>query len=129
MNISSVHHIGINTVDLKASERFYQDILKLTFLGECDLGGDYVAYMKVDDTTTLELFVTEDMEVHEPGDGSIGLKHLAFQVDDVDAWADNLREQGVRITYGPEDLKPIKKRVLLFQAPDNVIIELAMDKA
>ena len=128
MQIQNVNHIAINTTDLASSIRFYEEIMHLECLGEVDLGDDYVAYMKVDDTTTLELFVTEDMETHAPGDGYIGLKHLAFLVDDVDAWADYLRANNITITYGPEYLAPISQKVLLCEGPDNVIIELAMDQ-
>ncbi len=127
MNVRSVNHIGINTVDLKASEQFYADVLGLPFLGEVDLGGDYVAYFKVDDVTQIELFRTKDFPNKEPGDGYIGLRHLAFDVDDVEKWAVDLKEKGVRITFGPADLPEIRKRVMLFEAPDHVIIELMMD--
>lgn len=127
MKIHSVNHIGINTIDLKASEQFYQDMMGLEFLGEVDLGGDYVAYFKVDDVTQIELFLTEGFPEKTPGDGYIGQRHLAFDVDDVEEWAADLKEKSVRITYGPADLPAIKKRVMLFEAPDHVIIELMMD--
>ncbi|MEI3339364.1 MAG: VOC family protein [Eubacterium sp.] len=128
MTIGAVNHIGINTIDFQASIDFYQNVMGLPFLGEYDLGGDYVAYFRVNETTTLELFRTDgNMEIHEPGDCRIGLKHLAFDVDDVDAWCAYLKEKNYVITYGSADIPPISKRVLLFQAPDNVIIELCCD--
>lgn len=128
MKTGAVNHIGINTVNLKETEKFYQDIMKFSFMGEYDLGGDYVAFMKVNGTTVLELFRTDGtLRTYEPGDGNIGLKHVAFDVDDVDEWNVYLQEKGCRVTFGPADIEPIKKRVLLFQAPDNVILELSAD--
>lgn len=127
MKIQSVHHIGINTTDFAGSIAFYRDVLGLEFLEEADLGDDYVAYLKVDETSVIELFRTDGMEAKIPGDGYAGLKHLAFSVEDVDEWAECLSGQNVRITFGPADLPAIRKRVVLFEAPDHVIIELAAE--
>lgn len=128
MKTGAVNHIGINTVDLKASEQFYSEVMGFEFVGEVDLGGDYVAYMKVDDNTTIELFLTDgNLPVYTPADGNTGLKHIAFDVDDVDEWYECLKAKGFVMTLEPTDILPIKKRVLLFEAPDNVIIELCMD--
>ncbi len=128
MITGAVNHIGINTVNLETSVRFYEDVMGFKFLGEEDLGGDYAAYMKVDEDTVLELFRTDGtLPVYEPGDGHIGLKHIAFDVDDVDAWYEKLRELGLEITLEPCDVSAIGKRVLLFRAPDQVIVELCCD--
>lgn len=128
MKTGAVNHIGINTVDLQSSIDFYRGVMKFALVGEYDLGGDYVALMQVNAATVLELFRTDgSMKSYAPGDGNIGLKHLAFDVDDVDAWGTYLKEQGCVITYGPADISAIRKRVLLFQAPDNVILELCAD--
>ncbi len=128
MKTGAVNHIGINTVDLKVSEKFYSEVMGFAFVGEVDLGGDYVAYMKVDENTMIELFLTEgDLPVHLPADGNTGLKHIAFDVDDVDAWYESLTAKGYVMTLEPTDIPAIGKRALLFRAPDNVIIELCMD--
>ncbi len=128
MITGAVNHIGINTVDLETSVRFYEDVMGFSFLGEENLGSDYAAYMKVDENTTLELFRTDGtLPVCEPGDGHIGLKHIAFDVDSVDAWYEKLQGLGVTITLDPCNVLAIGKRVLLFQAPDYVIIELCCD--
>lgn len=125
MIASGVNHIGINTVDLKKSEKFYTDVMGFSLIGEYDLGEDYVAIIKVNDTTVLELFRTDgSLPANDPPDGFLGLKHLAFDVDDVDEWRDMLRGKGIEITYGPANIEKISKRVMLFRAPDNVILEL-----
>lgn len=127
MKTFSVDHIGINTSDLTVSERFYKDVMGFEFVGEIDLGGDYVAYFNAGDVR-LELFRTDgSCRVNTPPDEQMGLKHIAFSVDDIDEWAEILKRKGYKLTYGPETIAAISKRVLLFKAPDNVIIELTMN--
>lgn len=96
--------------------------------GEADLGGDYAAYMKVNEDTSMELFLTDPaLQKQEMEENGIGTRHIAFDVDDVDVWHRRLCEHGVKITLEPCNLDIIGKRVMLFQAPDNVIIELCMN--
>ena len=85
-----------------------------------------MAYFKAGDHTQIELFRTKDFPEKVPGDAYVGLRHLAFDVDDVDVWAERLKEKKIKITVGPLDLAALRKRVILFEAPDNVIIELMM---
>ncbi|MCI8991718.1 MAG: hypothetical protein HFG80_03165 [Eubacterium sp.] len=128
MTIGGINHIGINTEDFQASIAFYRDIMNMEILGEYDLGGDYVAYVKVDEKSTIELFRNTEYPADQGSAGERpGLKHLAFHVDDVDAWEKHLREKGYTITFGPADLPVIRQRVMLFEAPDHVILELCTD--
>ncbi len=127
MQIQNVNHISVNTINLADSIAFYEKIFGLTCLGEADLGDDYVAYMKVDDHTNLELFRTESGGMPVSDEERIGLKHLAFLVDDVFAWEKHLQKEGVPITFGPAYLKPIDQTVLLCKGPDHVILELVME--
>lgn len=128
MTVGEINHIGINTEDFQASIAFYRDVMNMEILGEYDLGDDYVAYVKADEKSTIELFrPSGKSEVNSPVNEKTGLKHLAFRVEDVDAWEKYLREKGYTITFGPADIPPIKQRVMLFEAPDHVILELCMD--
>ncbi|MDF2473538.1 MAG: hypothetical protein K0R21_1320 [Anaerocolumna sp.] len=125
MKIVGVHHIAINTRDFQKSICFYRDILKMEFIKEVDLGEDYVAYMKCSDQLLLELFKMNDrLKEQELDDCYVGLKHVAFTVDHLDQWNTYLKEQNVKFALEMTEVKPIQQRVLLIEAPDNVIVEL-----
>ena len=61
-------------------------------------------------------------EVHRKEDDS-GLRHVAFQVEDVAAHEKFLRAEGVEITLSTCDLPNLGARVLLFLDPNGVTIE------
>lgn len=126
MKTGPVDHIGINTIDLEKSKKFYEEVMHFPYAGEAQLGDDFVTYMQIDEHSAIELFRTDGnlLQCEESG-AYAGMKHLAFAVDSVDAWYEHLTKYGCRITLEPTDLEPIHKRVLLFEAPDRVIIELS----
>ncbi len=72
----------------------------------------------------LELFAYHEKNnspSREESDG--GLRHLAFQVKDVAAHENLLKEHGVPITLSTCDQPDLGARVLLFPDPDGVTIE------
>ena len=107
----------------------YQKLhIRLYSAGSAQLGDDFVTYMKVDENCAIELFLTDgSLLTHEVSEEYAGVKHIAFSVDSVDEWHEHLVKHGCRITLEPTDLEPIRKRVLLFEAPDYVIIELSQN--
>ena len=128
MKTGTVDHIGINTIDLEKSKKFYEEVMNFPYAGEAQLGDDFVTYMKVDENCAIELFLTDgSLLTHEVSEEYVGVKHIAFSVDSVDEWHEHLVKKGCRITLEPTDLEPIRKRVLLFEAPDHVIIELSQN--
>ena len=121
MKTGTVDHIGINTIDLEKSKKFYEEVMHFPYAGEAQLGDDFVTYM-------IELFLTDgSLLAHGVSEEYVGVKHIAFSVDSVDEWHEHLVKNGCRITLEPTDLEPIRKRVLLFEAPDHVIIELSQN--
>ena len=130
MNINGVHHIAIDTTDFRKSISFYTDTLKMQFVDEVDLGGDYVAYIKSSDGVLLELFR------HKPdtfpivqSSNEIGVKHLAFSVDNIESWNEYLKNLNIKFTLELLYIQQINKRVLLIEGPDHVIIELCQEMA
>ena len=121
MNIRNIEHIGIDTADTEETVKFYSEVLGLELLGEKDLGGDCASYMKINEDSVLELFrpqKTAGCEKHT------GVRHIAFAVDDLNGWYQKLNEKNVEIVLEPTEIGAIQKKVLLFRAPDNVIVEL-----
>ena len=56
-------------------------------------------------------------------DSDSGLRHIAFQVEDVAAHEQLLKAEGVEITLSTCDLPNLGARVLLFLDPNGVTIE------
>jgi catechol 2,3-dioxygenase-like lactoylglutathione lyase family enzyme len=134
-------HLGICVTDLAASLRFYCDGLGFTPAGTFELSSQDLAgldgSLEVPGPATLtSQFITlDDLKIEllafrEPaprGQASavrnqVGLTHLAFLVDDVDAAARRLTEFGGTILDGTRSNLGID--VVLLADPDGVRVEL-----
>ena len=72
----------------------------------------------------LELFDYRGTNGGAPrAENEVGLRHISFQVADVAAHEQMLREAGVEITLPTCDLPNLGVRVLLFLDPNGVTIE------
>ena len=123
--LNRIHHIAIICTDYERSKAFYLDVLGLEVIREVyreerqsyklDLGlnGDYV----------LELFSFPDPPKRPSRPEAVGLRHLAFEVDDIESEVKRLEKKGVQV-------EPIRvdeyttKRFTFFSDPDDLPIEL-----
>ena len=124
MNIKAIDHIAINCVDRRKSLDFYERILGFKQLQTVDCGEFDILYLALPNGSRLELFDyrgRNQVVIHQESDS--GLRHLAFQVEDVMAHEKWLRAQGVAITLSTCDLANLGARVLLFPDPNGVTIE------
>lgn len=55
----------------------------------------------------------------------IGLRHLAFTVDNIDEIVAKLKKKGVNFFSDIQDYKPANKRLCYFYGPDGIVLELA----
>lgn len=126
MKINEMHHVAVNTRDFYKSIQFYTEILKLELLEETNLGDDYAAYIKCGKNSVLELFKL-DQKLREDtlDDTKEGIRHIAFDVDHVDEWDRYLKKMAVPYRAELMKIEAIRKKVLLIEAPDNVVIELS----
>jgi len=124
LNIKHIDHIGINCVDVQKSLDFYERILGFKLLQTVDCGDFDILYFAMPYGLRLELFDYRGKNrnaAHEESDS--GLRHVAFQVEDVAAHEKMLRVEGVEITLSTCDLPNLGARVLLFLDPNGVTIE------
>jgi glyoxylase I family protein len=119
-------HVAINCNDPIAIEKFYTKYFGFRRARLIPLGEEQIVFLKLDNVY-LELFkAREELPAPKPGgDGPqySGLRHLAFQVDDVDA---KLRElaDAVKITQGPmnfDDFIPGWRTVWVADPEGNII--------
>ena len=122
--INKVHHIAIICSDYEVSKKFYTEILGLTIICETyrkerqsykldlALNGEYI----------IELFSFPNPPQRPTRPESAGLRHLAFEVDDMD-------EMIVFLTNYKIEVEPVRideitnKRFTFIADPDNLPIE------
>ncbi len=124
MKIQKINHVSINVNDVAKSLDFYGRVLGLKQQETVDCGEFDIIYFGLPDGSRLELF---DYHGKNTGaarpDSEIGLRHLAFEVEDVAKHEAYLRTQGVEITLATCDLPNLGARVMLFLDPNNVTLE------
>ncbi|MGG7463421.1 MULTISPECIES: VOC family protein [unclassified Plantibacter] len=125
MDLKRVHHIAIIASDYEASKRFYTDVLgcellsevfraeRDSWMGDLALNGEYL----------IELFSFPDPPKRPSGPEALGLRHLAFAVDDVDGARAELVAKGVRVEEVRIDPHTGRKMVFFFD-PDELPLEL-----
>lgn len=122
--IRRVDHIAINVLDINRSIDFYTRILGFEQLQTVDCGDFDITYIALPSGSRLELFDYHAKNQYKPRDESdVGLRHLAFEVEDVAEREKHLISEGVDITLPTCDLPDLGVRVMLFLDPNGVTIE------
>ena len=95
--LARIHHAAIICSDYEHSKDFYTRVLGLQVLDENyrDERRSWKLDLGLPDGGRLELFSFPDPPPRPSRPEARGLRHLAFAVDDVAAWSDYLRAQGV----------------------------------
>jgi catechol 2,3-dioxygenase-like lactoylglutathione lyase family enzyme len=124
LKISKIDHVSINVSDSQKSFDFYSRILGFKQMETVDCGEFDITYFALQDGSRLELFDYHGKNLNNPREESeVGLRHIAFQVEDVAAREKLLRAEGVEITLPTCDLPDLGARVLLFLDPNGVTLE------
>lgn len=123
--LNKVHHIAIICSDYEVSKAFYTEILGLkleqeiyrkereSYKADLSLNGEYI----------LELFSFPSPPTRPSRPEATGLRHLAFEVDDIQTEVEDLSRLGVTT-------EPIRtdeftgKKFTFFSDPDDLPIEL-----
>ena len=94
MYLSKQHHIAVICSDYAKAKEFYVDKLGFRLVREVyrEAQGDYLRMLRLGDTV-LELFIRPDAPRRVTNPEALGLRHLAFHVEDVEkaaAWLNSL---------------------------------------
>ncbi|NKE59586.1 VOC family protein [Lentzea sp. PSKA42] len=140
MAIKSMHHVGVTVTDLAAAVAFFQE-LGMELEGKMHMEGAFVdgvigldgsrseiAMMRTpDDRYRIEL---SEFQTPQSIDGSarspihaLGLRHIAFVVDDLDDTLDRLRPHGAEVVKNVETYQDIL-RTCYVRGPEGILIEL-----
>ncbi|SPF40211.1 putative S-C lyase [Candidatus Sulfotelmatobacter kueseliae] len=120
-----VHHIAVICSDYTRSKRFYVETLGFEIVREVHRQerGSFKLDLKVGNSYQIELFSFPDPPRRLSFPEACGLRHIAFEVDDVQVAARALLAKGVQV-------EPIRvdeftnKRFTFFRDPDNLPIEI-----
>jgi glyoxylase I family protein len=123
--LNRIHHIAILCSDYEKSKAFYTNILGLEIINEIyrkerqsykldlSLNGEYV----------IELFSFPDPPQRLSRPEATGLRHLAFEVDDLNAVVETIRKSNINTEPIRVDETTGKKFTFIFD-PDNLPVEL-----
>ena len=120
-----LHHVAIIATDYRRSLHFYTHILGLTLRTEHyrPERQSYKADLTLGDTYVVELFSFPSPPPRPSYPEAAGLRHLAFEVDDIEASSRYLDRRG--ISHEPIRTDPYTACRFLFLAdPDGLPIEL-----
>jgi catechol 2,3-dioxygenase-like lactoylglutathione lyase family enzyme len=141
MAVKRMHHVGVVVEDLGAAVEFFRE-LGLELEGEASVEGEWAGRVigLEDVRSEIAMLATPDGEnrlelsqFHSPpardgGPGApsnaTGLRHLCFQVDDIDATIERLQARGAELVgdlvrYGDTF------RTCYLRGPEGILVELA----
>lgn len=124
MKLNKVHHIAIIASDYARSLDFYTRVLGLTVIAENYRSEreSYKTDLALDGDYIIELFSFPSPPARVSRPEAAGLRHLAFEVDDIDTAIRELDAKGI-------DHESVRtdgytgKRFVFFQDPDGLPIE------
>lgn len=125
MKLNRIHHIAIICSDYKKSKLFYVDILGLQVLHEVyrEERQSYKLDLEVNGSYQVELFSFPHPLERQSYPEAAGLRHLAFEVEDVEEWITYLMARDIKAE--PVRIDPYtNKRFTFFNDPDGLPIEI-----
>jgi glyoxylase I family protein len=120
-----VHHIAVICSDYPRSKHFYVEVLGFTILREVyrEDRESFKLDLQVGGQYQIELFSFPSPPARTSSPEACGLRHIAFEVDDIHETCRTLRARGVAV-------EPIRvdeftnKRFTFFRDPDDLPIEI-----
>jgi catechol 2,3-dioxygenase-like lactoylglutathione lyase family enzyme len=141
MKIHHIDHVGIIVNDLAAAKAFFLDFgLELQGEGEAegelldkvvglnDVKTGYVFLRTPDGEANIELikFYTPSNEkgIQKPFANTLGIRHIAFVVEDIEAHVARFKKQGVEVFSEIQHYEGGYKLIYV-RGPEGIILELA----
>ncbi|MFH4364302.1 SMU1112c/YaeR family gloxylase I-like metalloprotein [Vibrio diabolicus] len=122
---NGIHHVAIICSDYPRSRRFYTELLGLKVIAENyrEARDSYKLDLALPDGSQVELFSFPDSPERPSFPEAQGLRHLAFQVDDVEHVKEYLEAREIEV-------EPIRvdeftgKAFTFFKDPDGLPLEV-----
>ena len=125
MKLNRVHHIAIICSDYTRSKAFYTEVLGLPVIAEQYRAArdSWKLDLALPDGTQLELFSFPAPPARPSYPEACGLRHLAFEVDDVERCKQELEANGIAVEPIRLD-EHTRQRFVFFADPDGLPLEL-----
>ncbi len=125
MKFNRIHHVAVICSDYQKSKEFYVEKLGFEIENEVfrEERNSYKLDLKVAGIYQIELFSFPNPPERVNSPEARGLRHLAFEVDNVEKTAAELNEKGI-------ETEPIRideitgKKFTFFKDPDNLPLEV-----
>ena len=125
LKLNQIHHIAIICADYEKSKHFYTDVLGLKIVREVYRKErlSYKLDLEVGTQYQIELFSFPNPPARQSQPEACGMRHLAFEVDDIEQAINHLKLKGISV-------EPIRideyagKWFTFFADPDGLPIEL-----
>ncbi|MEQ8582799.1 MAG: VOC family protein [Marinoscillum sp.] len=123
--LKSVHHIAIICSDYRQSKRFYTEVLGLEIIREVYRAEreSYKLDLALNGHYVIELFSFPEPPARVSRPEAVGLRHLAFEVEDIAVVVKELQVKGV-VTEPIRIDESTGCRFTFFEDPDQLPIEL-----
>lgn len=122
--INKVHHIAIICSDYQKSKKFYTEVLGLEIIREVyrESRQSFKLDLELNGTYVVELFSFPNPPQRVSRPEASGLRHLAFEVDDLEKVVDHLEK--FKIEVEPMRIDELtEKRFTFIADPDDLPIE------
>lgn len=125
-----IHHAAIICADYAASKRFYTEVLGLKVVAEHyrEERESYKLDLALPDGSQIELFSFRNPPPRPSYPEACGLRHLAFEVEDVERCKAELESKGVSVEAVRID-EYTNRRLVFFADPDGLPLELYESQA
>lgn len=122
--LTKVHHIAIICSDYEKSKRFYIEVLGLEIIREIyrEERASYKLNLALNGDYIIELFSFPNPPSRPSRPEATGLRHLAFEVDDLDSIVAHLQKNQIEMEAIRTD-EFTNKRFLFIADPDQLPIE------
>lgn len=125
LQIKRIHHIAIICSDYEISKHFYTKVLGFSVLREVYRSerASYKLDLQVGNQYQIELFSFPNPAPRPSRPEAAGLRHLAFEVDDIDKSVADVKLHNIEVESIRVD-EFTGKRFTFFADPDGLPIEL-----
>lgn len=124
LSINKIHHIAIICSDYQKSKTFYTEILGLTVVQEIfrEDRQSYKLDLALNGVYVIELFSFQNPPERVSGPEACGLRHLAFEVNNIQETRDYFVKHNT-ITEEIRIDEHTKKKFFFIGDPDNLPVE------
>ena len=125
MQTTGIHHVALICSNYEKSKKFYVEVLGLSIIKETFRAerNSYKLDLRVGNSGQIELFSFPNPPKRVDDPEACGLRHLAFEVENLDESVSKLKSQGVEVENIRID-EITGKRFTFFRDPDKLPLEI-----